>query len=241
MQDSSLTSILMLGSLTALVNQSLRLVEGSDEQLATVTGAVIRFRLERPALVLYLMIHEDGVEFLEHYEGKVDVRIRAPMGALLQYLLLPNAETKEDIRIQGDQALLSRLSDLLDFGSFWAVARGWLDHYVRFGDLLGLLGKEDPSWLANLRELPDQFQAMARDLAHQRLMLEDVLAEVRGLRRQISSQRRWDLLSIVVGLLLIFAAFATQSGNLPNLWLHQTVLLASAGAALLLSRLFSPS
>jgi len=241
MQDSSLTSILMLGSLTTLVNQSLRLVEGSYEQLSSVAGTVIRFRLERPAITLYLLLHEDGVEFLEHYEGKVDVRVRAPLGALLQYLLLPSNENNEAIRVQGDENLLSRLSDLLDFGSFWAVARGWLDHYVRFNDLLGLLGKEDPRWLSNLRGLPEQFQSMAQELAHQRLLMEDTLAEVRLLRQQLGSQRKRDIFSFVIGFLLILAALATQSGDLPSLWLHQTIMLASAGAALLLSRLFSTS
>jgi ubiquinone biosynthesis protein UbiJ len=230
----------MLGSLTTLANQSLRLVEGAMEQLAPLDGTVVRLRLERPAMVLYVLLHEDGVEFLQYYEGRIDIHLRAPLGALLQFLLLPDPSHMEGIRLQGDKTLLKALGDLLDYCSFWAVARGWLDHYVRFNDLLSLLGREDPVWLASLQGLPEEIRQLSLSLAQQQLLQEDVLAEVRSLRRQLRQQRRLDIFCLTIGLLLLFAAMATQGGNLPTLFLHQALLLASLGGALLLSRLSAP-
>lgn len=241
MQDtSSLPSFLMLGALTSLANQSLSLVDGAREQLAGVSGLVVRLRMEKPALVIYALLHDDGVEFLQQYEGKVDIRIRAPLGALLQYLLLPDGSDREDIRLQGDEAQITALRELLDYCSFWAVARGWLDHYVRFNDLLSLLGREDPVWLARLQGLPESMAQLAHELAQQRLLQEDILEEVGQLRQQLRQQRRTDLIFLVIGLLLLFAALATLNGNLPQLLLHQAAVLASAGGALLLSRLVAP-
>lgn len=241
MQDSaSLPSFLLLGALTSLANQSLTLVDGAKEQLAGVSGLVVRLRVEQPALVIYALLHDDGVEFLQHYEGKVDIRIRAPLGALLQYLLLPDTSNQQGIRLQGDATRISALRELLDYCSFWAVARGWLDHYVRFNDLLSLLGREDPAWLARLQGLPEHMQQLAHELAQQRLLQEDILEELGQLRRQLKQQRRFDMVFLVIGMLLLFAALATLNGNLPQWLLHQAALLASAGGALLLSRLVVP-
>lgn len=241
MQDSSsLPSFLMLGALTSLANQSLTLVEGAREQLGGLSGLVVRLRVDKPSLVVYALLHDDGVEFLQQYEGKVDIRVRTSLGALLQYLLLPDGNGRDDIRIQGDETRINALRELLDYCSFWAVARGWLDHYMRFNELLSLLGREDPAWLARLEGLPDNMQQLAHELAQQRLLQEDILEELGQLRRQLSQQRRVDMATLVIGLLLLFAALATLNGNLPQLLLHQAAILASAGGALLLSRLVAP-
>lgn len=231
----------MLGGLSSLANQSLSLVEGASEKLAATSDLVVRVRLERPAIVIYALLHKDGVEFLSEYEGQVDIRIRSTLGDLLQFLLMPDSSLPETIHVQGDETQIASLAELLDHVSFWAVARGWLDRYVRMNDLLGLLGKEDPKWLTRLQGLPENVRQLAQDLARQHLLQEDILQELVRLRHQLGRQRRLDLFFIVTGLLLLFGALSTMSGNLP-LWLaHQTALLGSAGAAMLLSRLLSPT
>lgn len=237
--DSSFPAQLLLGALNGLTNQALGLVDGAVEQLAQVDGLVIRLRMEKPELVTYALLHADGIEFLQHYEGRVDVRLRASLGAFLQYLLLPNEDHFSAIRLQGSTHHLKVIQELLDYCSFSAVARGWLDHYVRFNDLLTLLGREDHAWLSRLDGLPADFQQLAGELAQQRLLQEDILEELSQLRGQLRRQRRLDIGCIITGLLLLFAAIGSLNGSLPLYWIHQSLMLASAGGALLASRLLT--
>lgn len=237
--DSSFSAQLLLGALNGLTNQALGLVDGAPEQLALVEGLVIRLRMEKPELVIYALLHADGIEFLQHYEGHIDIRLRASLGTLLQYLLLPNDNHLSAIRLQGSEAHLTVIQELLDYCSFSAVAHGWLEHYVRFNDLLTLLGREDHAWLSHLEGLPADLQQLARELAQQRLLQEDIFEEITQLRSQLRQQRHLDLSCIIVGLLLLLAALASLNGNLPIYWMHQSLVLASAGGALLLSRLLS--
>ena len=237
-QDTpSLPSYLMLGALTSLVNQSMTLVEGAQELLHDVDGLVVRLRLEKPSAVLYILFHDDGIECLQESEGKVDVRIHAPLGALLQYLLIPDSQHLNGIHWQGEEPHLKALGALLEYCSFSAVARGWLDRYVRFNDLLSLLSREDPAWLARLQGLPEDIQQLAKELAQQRLLQEDILQELQQWRQQFHQQRRMDILCMVCGLILLLLAMVTLNGNLPQWFAHQALLLSCAGGALLLSRL----
>lgn len=237
----SLPSMLMLGTLTRLVNHSLQLVEGSMEQLSEVSGTIVRLRIEKPDWVVYAKLDENGIQFYHHFDGQIDVRLRAPLGALLQYLLLPDGNPPDSIRLQGDAPLLGRLSGLLDYGSFWAVARGWLEHHAHFGDLMQLLGREDPSWLANLEGLPDEMELLRFDVAKQRLAQEDIFNELVDIKQQLNQTRRTDVTVLVAGILLLFASIATHVSIIPTVGLHQVAFLASLGGAFLLSRLFVTS
>lgn len=221
--STTLPTFLVLGTLSNLINQSIFLVEGADEQLANVSGLVVRLRLEKPSLVIYCLLHNDGVEFLSHYEGTVDVRVRASVGALLQYLLLPNEEHADSIRLQGSSAHLGALQELVDFCSFWSVARSWLDRYVRFNDLLQLLNREDPAWLNQLQGLPREIRQQAQHLAEQQLLQEDVVSEINHLR----CQRRYDQVAFLCGFVLMLVAFMTFNGQLGTYFPHQAVTAAS--------------
>ena len=242
-EELSTTRFLMLGALETLINQALEHDPRGPERLGRLHGTAIRIRTEQPMMVIYILIYEDGVELHPEYEGPVDVRIRGPLGALLQWLLSPNAALPEGdrIRILGPEDRISLLSAAVSEFSLWGVARNWLDEHVRLNELLGILRREDPRWLERLQNLPEEVGAIGDELGRQRLLQEDILGELQALRSGLHRQRQLDLLAILLGVGLLLAAMATAGGQLPLLAElarnTQTLLLASIGLTLLCSRL----
>lgn len=242
-EQPSATRFLVLGTLETLLNQMLDLSPGARERLAELHGTVVRVRAERPMLVVYLLIYEDGIEVIQDFEGHIDVRIRAPLGALLQWLVSPAATRADEdgIRILGPEELVTRLSEAMADFNLWQGARQWLEQHVRIDQLLSVLRREDPEWLERLQSLPGQFREMTRELARQRLLQEDILEELRSLKTSLGHERRMDLLCLFAGLAFLLAALATATGHLPAPVLHtepglQVLLLASIGLTLVLSR-----
>lgn len=242
-EQRSLTRFLTLGTLEAVLNQAIALDQQLAARLPALHGTVVRIRLDRPATSIYLLIVEDGVEVLEGYEGQVDIRVRTSLGALLQWLLAPGAEAAEDdrIRVTGNEPQLGQLLALVAEFDLWSALRRWFDDHVRLEDLLALLRREDPRWLSRLEQVGVQVDQIANELGRQRLLQEEILDELIGLKRGMRRERRLDLLFLSSGMTLLFAAFATTTGQLPLLWQQpdagaQTLALASLGLTLILSR-----
>lgn len=243
-EQPSVTRFLVLGALETLLNQMLDLSPGARERLTELHGTVIRVRTERPMLVIYLLVYEDGIEVIQDFEGHIDVRIRAPLGALIQWLLTPSSTRADEdgIRILGPDELVMRLSDAMAEFSLWEGMRQWLEQHVRIDQLLSTLRREDPQWLERLQSLPAQFQEMTRELARQRLLQEDILQEIRALKGSLGRERRLDLACLFAGLALLMGSLATATGHLPMLPMmeagqgSQVLLLASIGLTLILSR-----
>lgn len=242
-EQQSLTRFLTLSALETVLNQAIALNPTLAARLPALHGTVIRIRLSRPATSLYLLLVEDGVEFLEGYEGQVHIRIHTSLGALLQWLLAPGAEADDQdrIRISGSEPQLELLQALVAEFDLWSAVRRWLDEHVRMEDVLALLRREDPRWLAQLQQVGVQVDLIATELGRQRLLQEEILDELMGLKRGMRRERRLDLLFLCSGMTLLFAAFATATGQLPLLWQQpdtaaQTLLLASLGLTLILSR-----
>lgn len=241
--QTSLTRFLVLGTLETLVNQALAREPRARERLRTLHGTAIRIRTERPMAILYLLIYEDGIEILPEFEGYVHIRIRGSMGAMLQWLLAPNAELPQEdqVRILGPEDRIALVNEAISEFSLWSVLRNWLDDHVRLNDLLSLLRREDPSWLARLQGLPEQVGELANELGRQRLMQEEILEELRSLKTGLRRERRLDAACLMLGLMLLVGALATLVEMLPVAaavsMTGQAVLLGSAGLTFLLSRL----
>ena len=241
--SSSVTRFLMLGALETLINQAIAHEPRARDRLQRLHGTAVRVRTERPHAVLYLLIYEDGVEVLPDFDGYVHVRIRGTLGAMLQWALSPNAPLPEadQIRILGPEDRIAVLATTVSEFSLWSIVRNWLDDHVRLNDLLAVLRREDPQWLGRLQGLPQQVDALATEVAHQRLLQEEVLAELLLLKQEMRRARRLDAAGIITGLLLLLAALGTLTSVLPVAAAisatTQAMLLASAGFTLLVSRL----
>ncbi|MBM1142779.1 SCP2 sterol-binding domain-containing protein [Alcanivorax sp. ZXX171] len=240
---STLPGLLMYGALETLLNQALTGDPRGREQLAALHGTAVRVRGENPMWVLYMLIYEDGVELHDEYEGPVDVRVRGPLGAMLHWLLAPNSgDAEERLRITGPPETLERLQRMISEFSLWPLARNWLDDHVRLKELLAVLRREDPVWLEKLAGLPDHLGDLAAQMARQQLLQEDLIEEVRGLRREIRHARRLDLAFLVAGLGLMLVALLRALGQWQDTWrafAHDYVSLAlvSFGLALIVGRL----
>lgn len=241
---SALSGLLFYGALESLLNRVLTSDVRGREQLAALDGTVVRLRGEQPMWVLYVLIYEDGVELLGEYEGPVDVRVRGPLGAMLHWLLVPNSNDADSgaLRVTGPSETLDRLNAMIGEFSLWPLVRGWLDDHVRLQDLLDLLRREDPAWLEKLAGLPDHIGALAAQVAQQRLLQEDILEEVRGLRTEMRRARRLDLAFMVIGIALIALSLLRALGQWQQTWLtlaHDPISLAliSLGLALIAGRL----
>lgn len=242
-EQPSATRFLVLGALETLLNQTLEFSPVARERLAPLHGTVVRVRMEKPMAVLYLLVYEDGIEVMQDFEGHVDVRVRAPLGALLQWVLTPGSDTaRENIRVLGPDELVLQLNEAMEALSLWESLRQWLEQHVQLDALLSLLRRQDPAWLSQLHALPAQMQELNRELARQRLLQEDILEELRALKTSLGRERRLDLFCLFTGLVLILGALATASGQLPLLVATgdeagQVLLLASVGLTLVLSRI----
>jgi hypothetical protein len=243
-EQRSLTRFLALGALETVLNQALALESQAAARLSSLHGTVIRVRLERPATSIYLLLAEDGIEVLHDYEGSVDIRIRTSLGALVQWLLAPGQpqDDNDRIRISGREPQLGILLSAVAEFDLWTALRRWLDEHVRLEDVLALLRREDPRWLGRLEQVCGQVDLIAEELGRQRLLQEEILDAMHGLQRGMRRERRLDLLFLCSGMTLMFGAFATATGQIPVLWLEveagaQTLLLASLGLTLILSRI----
>ncbi len=237
---TGLSGLLLYGTLESLLNQVLTAHSRGRDQLAALDGTVVRLRGDQPRWVLYVLIYADGIELLTDYEGQVDIRIRAPLGALLHWLLAPNSSS-EELRITGPEDLLLRLEQMISEFSLWPLVRNWLDDHVRLHDLLALLRREDPAWLERLATLPTQVGELAAQLAEQRLLQEDLLGELRKMRNDLRKARQLDLTFMTIGLGLVVAALLRALGQWQSTWHaisgdYVALAMASLGLALIAGR-----
>lgn len=242
-EQPSVTRFLMLGALETLINQALELEGQTSERLASLHGTVVRVRCTSPEFSLYLLVCEDGVEILEHYEGHVDVRVRASLGAMLHWILTAGVVPEEEnIQITGPDASVDLLVLAVQEFDLWSALRRWLDEHVRIQDLVMMLRREDPRWLETLQSVSHSVSRLEDEIGNQRLLQEEILDEVRAMRRSLGKQRRLDMTFVSLGLIMLLAAFASADGQLPVLINSiqqntQALLLASFGLTLIVSRI----
>lgn len=240
-EQTSVARFLMLGALETVLNRALELEGRASETLQRLHGTVVRVRFTRPAFSLYLLICDDGVDILEQYEGYVDVRIRCTLGSMLHWILTPDA-TPDDalVQIHGPDDKVRLLSEALQAFDIWGALNRWMNQHARLEDLLSLLRREDPAWADRLEMLVRNMDGLADELGRQRLLQEDILDELRSLKRGLRRQRQLDAVFLFTSMTLLLAAFATIGGELPVLGAAtqgmQALLLASVGLTLLLSR-----
>lgn len=233
----------LYGLLADLLNQALTSNEDGRARLAALDGTVVRIRAEKPAWALYVLIREEGIELRPSHDGAVDVRLRGPLGAMLHWLFIADQDQPaESLRIHGAGETRQRLRDLAGEFSLWTLVRSWFEDHVPLAALLDLLRHEDPVWLTRLSELPDQIGALATQMARYQLLQEDILEEVRGLRREMRRARRFDLAFTLGGMVLIALSLLHAFGNGHSAWLALagdplSLALISLGIALIAGRL----
>ncbi len=242
LEQPSATRFLMLGALETLINQALELEGSTSQRLHTLHGTVVRLRCSAPTFSLYLLLCEDGIEILENYEGHIDIRVRASLGALLHWILTAGATPDDDaIAVSGPQDKVDLIVEALQEFDIWSAMRRWLDEHVRADELIALIRRQDPRWLETLQAVSSDVQNMSTEIGRQRLLQEEILDELRSLKRYVARERRLDMGFLFVGVALLLGAFASADGQLPVLIQDiqkgtQTLLLASLGLTLVLSR-----
>ncbi|BAP13890.1 MAG: hypothetical protein AOY29_04395 [Alcanivorax borkumensis] len=242
-ETGSFPQLIVLGGLESALNQVLTGTQHGRDHLAALHGTVVRVRAERPRSVLYVLIYEDGVELLTDYEGNVDIRVRAPLGAMIHWLFSNGPlEDHESLRVIGSEQHIAVLAELINQFSLWPLIRNWLDDHVRLKELLALLRREDPVWLEQLATLPQQVGQLAEQQAQQQLLQEDILEELRQLRGELQRARKLDQFFTLTGMLLILLSLMKASSLWETTWhaLQQDFLslaMLSLGIACLVVRL----
>lgn len=242
-QTGNFPQLVALSGLEGLLNQTLTGTQEGRHRLKALHGTAIRIRSERPRWVLYLLLYDDGVELLTEYEGSVDIRVRGPMGAMVHWLFSSQPLGEDtDLRVHGNEQAVNELGALIQHFSLWPLVRDWLDDHVRLKELLAVLRKEDPVWLEKLATLPQQVGDIAEQLAHQQLMQEDILDELRGLRGELHRARQLDLFFMLTGMVLIVLSLLRASGQWLEAWqaLQQDTLslaMLSLGLGCVVARL----
>lgn len=237
------TRLLALGALEVLLNQALDQEPRAQERLRLLHETSIRIRTDKPMAAFYILVYEDGIEVLPEYEGHIDVRIRGPMGAVLQWLLTADTDSVEDraIRIIGSEEKVRLIENTVSEFSLWQIGRHWVENVIPIQELLNILRREDPKWLSGLQGLPNAVHALSEEMGRQHLLQEEILQELKTLKAGLRKERQMDLTTLLFGISLLAAAFATLSGQVPILIAEgttiQTLLLASIGLTMILSRL----
>lgn len=242
-EQSSLTSFLTLSALEALLNRAIELDPALQQALGQLHGKALRVRCERPSFSLYFLLYEDGIEVLDHFEGQIDLRLRGSLGSLLQWIIAPNDDDHDEtVRLTGDENQVHILTQAIHSFDLWHAMREWLDQHVQLDQVIGWLKREDPRWVQKLDLLSQNMDVFGRELGQQRLLLEELLDEMQGFQRNRNRQRQWDLSFLSAGMLLLLLAYASTTETIPLLSekltdLSQTLLLASLGLTLILSRI----
>lgn len=243
LEQPSATRFLMLGALETLINQALELEGQTSQRLHSLHGTVVRLRCTGPEFSLYLLLCEDGIEILENYEGHIDIRVRSSLGALMHWILTAGATPDEEaIQVSGPQDKVDMITEALQEFDLWSAMRRWLDEHVKLDEVVTLLRREDPRWLETLQSVSKEVGSLSAEIGRQRLLQEEILDELRSLKRYINRERRLDMGFLFLGVALLLAAFASADGQLPILIQDiqkntQTLLLASGGLTLMLSRM----
>ena len=88
----------------------------SLDRLSELAGRIITVETFQSGIVIHLQIHDHGIHFLDNFEGKSDVKIRASLPAFMQLLVNRgksiNASTP-DMEVSGDIGFAQQLQSIL--------------------------------------------------------------------------------------------------------------------------------
>ncbi|MDY0250447.1 MAG: SCP2 sterol-binding domain-containing protein [Pseudomonas sp.] len=103
-------------SAESAVNRLLKLDSTAHARLAPLTGKVIAIACTAPAITVYLIPLEDGIQLAQQWHAPVDCRLTAPTTLLLK--LLSSADKTSilhhpDVALDGNSALLMALAEIL--------------------------------------------------------------------------------------------------------------------------------
>ena len=118
---------MLCAGLEFAMNRYLALEPDVLADCAKLSGRVIALHADGPGWDFFLCPHQGGVQVLDAWAGKADVRISAPPTQLLRKL----------VRRQGDESLLSGVT-----------VEGDADLLLRFGRLLERVGFDPEEWIA---------------------------------------------------------------------------------------------
>jgi len=96
-------------------------------RLARMRGQVIELFLQGPDLHIYLLIHDDRIEFLPAFDGDVDTRIAGRLGAMIAMRTSSRGLFTGDVEISGNIETGKQFKRYLD-----ALDIDWEEHLSQF-------------------------------------------------------------------------------------------------------------
>lgn len=104
---------LLCAALEIALNRYLALEPDVQAEFARLQGRVIALRADGPGWEFFLCPLASGVQVMEAWPDKPDVRISAPPAALARRVFRGEATGVAGVQVEGDAELLTRVSSLL--------------------------------------------------------------------------------------------------------------------------------
>lgn len=249
--NESTVSQLVMQVLEGAVNLALSHDPKALQRLQPHQGRLLRIKTTAPDWMLFMVITEEGVEFLQEYEEVVDARITLPATLLTQCVLGASEGDEllqqDGVRTSGDQAFLRDVLQIAVDFSVWKLVRrilnNWLPEFEGLAGLMDALKHHDPAWLVRLEHLPQVASETLTAVRMQGDMLRQQALEIEQIKHQLTADRRTNRISTLIGFCLIVVAFLAHNGYLQVPQLQQgsldTWILLILSMVILIPRLIS--
>ena len=162
---------LLCAGLEIALNRYLALEPEVLADVAKLEGRAIALHAAGPDWEFFLCPHKKGVQVLDAWPKKPDVRITAPPAPLLRRLMAPEGSLLSGVSVEGDADLLRRFGALLERVGF--DPEEWLGKLVGDGaahrvaeGLRGLLGWGRGAASTLALDAAEYLREETRDLVH---------------------------------------------------------------------------
>lgn len=220
--NESMVRYLIIEMLEAAFNMALSHDPATMARLRPFAGHVIRLKTDSEELSFYCELMESGVALYAEHEGPISARIRMPVALLMSVLLgtsrADSERAAEDIRVQGDEALVAALLVVINEFSLLKLCKrilaSWLPEIDSVDDLLKAVRSHEPAWMARFEHLPQVVNESVALIREQADLQRRQMAELVAIREQLDADRRASQISTIIGLCLIVVAFMAHNGFL---------------------------
>lgn len=232
---------LWLGGIETLINAFIDLDAPTRERIAELHGLVVRVKVLDPYLPFYLYFTREGIEVCDVAPGPARVRINARLFDLMRTLLgaaPQSASGRPRVRVWGEAESVATLEALLNDFNLRTRAQHWLREHLNMDSLWQKIRNHDPSWLQDFLPLPSLMRETLGELRLLNQNLQGQQAEFERYRLESQSQRRRDIIFMLLAFLAMMGAI---SGHLSAATIssigNERLLLLAMGVLLVLSRL----
>lgn len=232
---------LVLGLIETLLNSFIELDSATRDQIAALSGLIVRVKLVDPYQAFYLYFTHEGIEVLDVAPGPAKVRVNAKVYDLMRTLLGTSNQTpsgRPRVKVWGDAESVAALEHLLTEYNVRTRARQWLHEHLDINNLWERIRRHDPSWLQDFLPLPGMMRDALGELRQLNHNLQRHQEELETFRQRVTRQRRQDLLIMLLAFLAMLGGLTGgfTSATLTTLT-PERILLLVAGLALVMSRM----